>query len=122
MSASQDFPEDVGSILLRMAMRWAEQAWLRDFRACDKSRASRQIKVDLANHVFGPGTQPGDTCPQCRQDAVAHPGVPATPVERYHPARCPYLRALLLDLAERLSRDPALLAEWHQRAVKQYRT
>ncbi len=128
-TSSDSMPEEFGSILFRLAMRWAQEVWLRELRAnasaSDRSRAQRQTKVDLATYLFASDAWHRNTCPQCRRDAISSSAGggprPNTPVERYHPAQCPYIRALLLDLAEHLSRDPELLAEWHRRAVEKYK-
>jgi hypothetical protein len=126
-TSSDSMPEDFGSIFFRIAMRWAQEVWLRDLGASvsDRSRAQRRTKLDLATYLFASDSWHRNTCPQCRRDATSSSAGdgprPSTPVERYHPAQCPYIRALLLDLAEHLSRDPELLAEWHRRAIERYK-
>ena len=109
-------------ILVGLLLRWAERAFENDLRARAGARTRSQLRADLRALLYE--RHAASTCPQCALDARttiepggADAGRTAPP---YHPKRCPYLRALMTEMADSLSRDPARLAEWHRRAVERY--
>jgi hypothetical protein len=126
MKSPDDPPRDLRFLLLDLAMRWRQAVFLRELKVKAAARSEPRPNVDVGVQLFGVEDAPRQPCLQCRRDVLAKVD-PAAPelkraLPRYHPTECSYLRALLLDLANLLSRDPALLAEWHRRAVERYGT
>ena len=106
------------------ALAWARAAFTSELGEMGAHPGDHpgQIQADLAKSLFGQQIQA--PCPQCRRDILAQiqPTAPELriPVGRYHPWQCSYLRALIVDLLDLVSRDPALLQTWHEQAVRRY--
>jgi hypothetical protein len=100
------------SVFVGLLMRCAELAF--STGSGDQLRAELRLLLEHRRAV--------SRCPQCTRDARARiePNAPRRTASSYHPQRCPYLRALMAEMADWLSRDPARLAEWHRRAVERY--
>jgi hypothetical protein len=106
---------------LLLALESAKAMFVRDL-AEDGGGRPGQAQEDLGRFLLE--RKVAATCPQCRRDVLAtiQPNAPElrTPVGPYHPLQCPYLRPLVADLLNRLSRDPSLLKTWHDYAVQRY--
>ena len=109
-------------ILVGLLLRWAERAFENDLRARAGARPRSQLRDELRALLYE--RHAVSRCPQCALDARAtiEPGGAdaSRTAPPYHPKRCPYLWALMTEMADWLSRDPARLAEWHRRAVERY--
>jgi hypothetical protein len=108
------------SVFVGLLMRCAELAFERDLSAHASTGSGDQLRAEL--RLLLEHRRAVSRCPQCTRDARARiePNAPRRTASSYHPQRCPYLRALMAEMADWLSRDPARLAEWHRRAVERY--
>ncbi len=104
--------------------RFCETLFSQDTVTSGPPLNANRIEAELAALRLQHALRQQNTCPECRRSTIAkqNPDAPELrdPVAPYHPQQCPYLRRLMVDLEDRLARDPAMRREWHRRALKRY--